>query len=182
LPTAEYGKVSIIFAYMIFFNVILAYGMETAFFRFYSKETDKKVVVETTMVSIFWTSICFLFLGLLYRNMLSQWSGIDSQYITYTIWILVLDALVIIPFSKLRAYQKPMVYSAIKIGNVVINLSLSVFFLVYLPKIAQSQPDSFLGSLFIDNFQIGYIFLANIIASLLTFMVLSPDYFLLKWK
>ena len=182
LPTAEYGKVSIIFAYMIFFNVILAYGMETAFFRFYSKETDKKVVVETTMVSIFWTSICFLFLGLLYRNMLSQWSGIDSQYITYTIWILVLDALVIIPFSKLRAYQKPMVYSAIKIGNVVINLSLSVFFLVYLPKIALSHPDSFLGSLFIDNFQIGYIFLANIIASLLTFMILSPDYFLLKWK
>jgi O-antigen/teichoic acid export membrane protein len=182
LPTAEYGKVSIIFAWMIFFNVILAYGMETAFFRFYNKETDKKVVVETTMVSIFWTSICFLFLGLLYRNTLSQWSEIDSQYITYTIWILVLDALVIVPFSKLRAYQKPMVYSAIKIGNVVVNLSLSVFFLVYLPKIAQSQPDSFLGSLFIDNFQIGYIFLANIIASLLTFLVLSPDYFLLKWK
>jgi O-antigen/teichoic acid export membrane protein len=90
--------------------------------------------------------------------------------------------LVIIPFSKLRAYQKPMVYSAIKIGNVVVNLSLSVFFLVYLPQIAQSHPDSFLGSLFIDNFQIGYIFLANIIASLLTFIVLSPDYFLLKWK
>ncbi len=182
LPTAEYGKVSIIFAYMIFFNVILAYGMETAFFRFYNKETDKKVVVETTMVSIFWTSICFLFLGLLYRNTLSQWSGIDSQYITYTIWILVLDALVIVPFSKLRAYQKPMVYSAIKIGNVVVNLSLSVFFLVYLPEIAQAHPDSFLGSLFIDNFQIGYIFLANIIASLLTFVVLSPDYLLLKWR
>jgi len=149
LPTAEYGKVSIIFAYMIFFNVILAYGMETAFFRFYNKEEDKKLVVETTMVSIFWTSICFLFLGLLYRNTLSQWSGIDSQYITYTIWILVLDALVIIPFSKLRAYQKPMVYSAIKIGNVIVNLSLSVFFLIYLPQIAQSNPDSFLGSLFI---------------------------------
>ena len=182
LPTAEYGKVSIIFAWMIFFNVILAYGMETAFFRFYNKETDKKAVVETTMISIFWTSICFLFLGLLYRNSLSLWSGIDAQYITYTIWILVLDALVIVPFSKLRAYQKPMVYSAIKIGNVVVNLSLSVFFLVYLPKIAQSHPDSFLGSLFIDNFQIGYIFLANIVASLLTFMVLSPDYFLLKWK
>ena len=182
LPKAEYGKLSIIFAGMIFFNVILSYGMETAFFRFYNKETEKKVVVETTMVSIFWTSICFLFLGLLYRNTLSQWSGIDSQYITYTIWILVLDALVIIPFSKLRAYQKPMVYSAIKIGNVVVNLSLSVFFLVYLPQVAQSHPDSFLGSLYIDNFQIGYIFLANIIASLLTFVVLSPDYFLLKWK
>ena len=61
-------------------------------------------------------------------------------------------------------------------------LSLNVFFLIYLPQIAQSNPDSFLGSLFIDNFQIGYIFLANIIASLLTFVVLSPNYLLLKRK
>ncbi|MFV7236251.1 lipopolysaccharide biosynthesis protein [Flavobacterium sp. ZB4R12] len=182
LPKAEYGKVSIIFAWMIFFNVILAYGMETAFFRFYNNETNKKSVVETTMVSIFWTSICFLFVALLFRNTLAQWSGIDAQYITYTIWILVLDALVIIPFSKLRAYQKPMVYAAIKIGNVVINLSLSVFFLLFLPKIAESHPNGFLGSLYIENFQIGYIFLANIIASLLTFVILSPDYILLKWK
>lgn len=182
LPKAEYGKVSIIFAWMIFFNVILAYGMETAFFRFYNNEINKKSVVETTMVSIFWTSISFLFIGLLFRNTLAQYSGIDTQYITYTIWILVLDALVIIPFSKLRAYQKPMVYAAIKIGNVLINLSLSVFFLLYLPKIAQSHPDGFLGTLYVENFQIGYIFLANIISSLLTFVILSPDYFLLKWK
>ena len=182
LPKAEYGKVSIIFAWMIFFNVILAYGMETAFFRFYNNESDKKNVVETTTVSIFWTSITFLFIGLLYRNTLAQWSGIDSQYITYTIWILVLDALVIVPFSKLRAMQKPMFYAIIKIGNVLINLTLSVFFLVYLPKISQYYPDSFLGSLFIDGFQIGYIFLANIIASLLTFVALSPDYVYLNWK
>ena len=56
LPKAEYGKVSIIFAWMIFFNVILAYGMETAFFRFYNNEKDKENVIETTTVSIFWSS------------------------------------------------------------------------------------------------------------------------------
>ncbi|MET0760430.1 MAG: oligosaccharide flippase family protein [Flavobacterium sp.] len=181
LPKAEYGKVSIIFAYMIFFNVILAYGMETAFFRFYNNETDKKTVVETTTVSIFWTSILFLFGAVLFQNTLAERSGIDVQYIQYTIWILVLDALVIVPFSKLRAYQKPMVYAAIKIGNVVINLTLSVFFLLFLPKIALSNPDSFLGSIYFENFQIGYIFIANIIASLATFLVLSPNYFHLKW-
>ena len=182
LPKSEYGKVSIIFAWMIFFNVILAYGMETSFFRFYNTESDKKNVLETTTVSIFWTSISFLFIGLLYRNTLALWLGIDSQYITYTIWILVLDALVIVPFSKLRATQKPMVYAAIKIGNVLVNLSLSVFFLVYFPRIAHMYPNSFFGSLYVDGFQIGYIFLANIIASLLTFVALSPDYVYLKWK
>ena len=134
LPKEEYGKVTIIFAYMIFFNVILAYGMETAFFRFYNNETNKKAVVETTMVSVFWSTIIFLFPALLFRNALASFSGIDVQYITYTIWILVLDALVIVPFSKLRATQKPMAYALIKIGNVVVNLSLNLFFLLYLPK------------------------------------------------
>jgi O-antigen/teichoic acid export membrane protein len=182
LPKEEYGKVSIIFAYMIFFNVILAYGMETAFFRFYNNESDKNTVVETSTVSVFWTSIVFLFGAILFQNTLAEKSGIDVQYIQYTIWILVLDALVIIPFSKLRAYQKPMVYAIIKIGNVVINLTLSVFFLLFLPKMAQSQPEGFLSSLYFENFQIGYIFIANIIASLLTFLVLAPNYFHLKWN
>ena len=182
LPKAEYGKVTIIFAWMIFFNVILAYGMETAFFRFYNKEENKQTVVETSMVSIFWTTIVFLVLALLFRTSLADWSGIDSQYISYAIWILALDALVIIPFSKLRAFQKPMTYAIIKIGNVLVNLLLSIVFLIYLPKLSAVNPTGLISSFYIENFQIGYIFLANIIASLLTFVVLSPDYVFLKWK
>ena len=182
LPKAAYGKVTIIFAWMIFFNVILAYGMETTFFRFYNNETDKKAVIETTTVSIFWSTLLFLFPALLLKNYLADLSGIDVQYIIYTIWILVLDALVIVPFSKLRAYQRPMIYAVIKIGNVVVNLSLNVFFLIYLPEIAQENPDSFLGSLYTENFEIGYIFVSNIIASLLTFIALSPNYFHVNWQ
>ena len=181
LPKAEYGKVSIIFAYMIFFNVILAYGMETAFFRFYNKETNKNAVIETTSVSIFWTSLSFLFVALLFRNTLALWSGIDEQYITYTIWILVLDALVIVPFSRLRVNQQPTQYAIIKIGNVVVNLFLNIFFLSYLPAIAQNSPDHLLSNLYIEDFQVGYIFASNIVASLLTFIFLSPIYIKLKW-
>jgi len=182
LPKDEYGKVTIIFSWMIFFNVILAYGMETAFFRFYNKEENKKTVVETSMVSIFWTTLLFLFVALLFRTSLADWSGIDSQYITYSIWILALDALVIIPFSKLRAFQRPIMYAIIKIGNVLVNLLLSILFLIYLPKLAVSHPTGIISTFYIENFQVGYIFLANIIASLLTFVVLSPDYVFLKWK
>jgi O-antigen/teichoic acid export membrane protein len=181
LPKTEYGKVSIIFAWMIFFNVILAYGMETAFFRFYNKEPNKKAVVETSMVSVFWSSISFLFLALLFRNNVADWLGIDSQYITYTIWILALDALVIIPFSKLRVNQKPLTYAVIKIGNVLVNLILTVVFLVFIPMLIKANPHGFLHSVYVDNFQIGYIFLANIIASLLTFVALFPDYVYLNW-
>ncbi len=181
LPKAEYGQVTVIFAYMIFFNVILAYGMETSFFRFYNKESDKKNVVETALISVFWSTIIFLASTLIFKNYLSEISGININYITYSIWILALDAFVIIPFSKLRANQKPIFYAIVKIGNVVVNLLLNLFFLFFLPKIVASNPDCFCETIYVENFQIGYIFISNIVASFITLALLSPDYFKVNW-
>jgi hypothetical protein len=93
----------------------------------FNKESNKKAVVETSMVSIFGLPFRFSNRSL-FRTSLADWSGIDSQYITYTIWILALDALVIIPFSKLRS--KPMVYAAIKLVTSWLTI-LSVVFLLY---------------------------------------------------
>ena len=53
--------------------------------------------------------------------------------------ILLLDALVIIPFAWLRATARPMRYAIIKILNVAINLGLNVFLLLYLKGLAQSH-------------------------------------------
>ena len=180
LPKQEFADVSIVFAYLIFFNVVLSYGMETAFFRFYNLEENKKNVTSTATISIFWTSIAFLFTTLLFRNTLSNWSNINVHYITYTIWILVFDALATIPFSKLRAEKKPMVYAIIKIGNVALNFGLNLFFLLVLPKIASNQ-NSLFHTIYFENFEVGYIFISNLIASLLTFLILSPNYFKIKW-
>ena len=182
LPTAEYGEVSIVLSWMVFFNVFLSYGMETAFFRFYNSEKDKQNVVATTTITLFWSSIFFLFVALIFRNALAAWANIAVQYITYSIWILVLDALVIVPFSKLRANQRPIRYAVIKIGNVMVNLLLNLFFLLLLPKLAEANPNSFIGNLYVENFEIGYIFVSNLLASLLTFIVLSPNYLSLNRK
>jgi len=176
------GEVSVIFAYLVFFNVVLSYGMETSFFRFYNSEDDKKNVVSTTTVSLFWSSLGFLGLSLLFRNSLAGWSGISVEYITYTIWILTLDALAIVPFSKLRAERKPIQYAVIKMANVTINLLLNVFFLAFLPKIAAQHPNGFLSTLYVENFQIGYIFISNVVASLFTLLVLLPNYLHISWK
>ena len=175
------GEVSIIFAYLVFFNVILAYGMETAFFRFYNSEDNKKNVISTATVSLFWSTLGFLVLALLFRNTMSNWSGINVEYISYTIWILTLDALAIVPFSKLRAEKKPMKYASIKIANVSINLLLNVFFLAFLPKLATDNPQGFFSTIYFENFQIGYIFVSNLMASLLTFLVLIPNYTNISW-
>ncbi len=181
LPEEEYGSVNVIFAYLIFFNVLLSYGMETAFFRFYNSETDKKKVIETSTFAIFWTTIIFLAIALINRISVANFLEIDVQYITYMIWILALDALVVIPFSKLRANQKPIFYAAIKIGNVAVNLGLNLFFLIALPKIAKENPSAFVSTFYYQDFQIGYIFVSNLIASFLTFLVLSRNYLHFRW-
>jgi O-antigen/teichoic acid export membrane protein len=179
---ADYADLTTVLAWMVFFNVILSYGFETAFFRFYNSETDKKKVISTSTISIFWSSITFLLIALLFRKSVADYVNVDVQYISYSIWILVLDALVVIPFSKLRANQRPIRYAAIKIGNVVVNLGLNFFFLLLLPSVASSNPDGFLATIYVENFGVGYILIANLISSLLTFCVVSPDYFKINWK
>jgi O-antigen/teichoic acid export membrane protein len=179
---SKMGEVSVIFAYLVFFNVVLSYGMETAFFRFYNSEDNKKNVVSTATISLFWSSLVFLVLGLLFRNTLASWSDIKVEYITYTIWILTLDALAIIPFSKLRAERKPIMYAVIKIGNVSITLLLTLFFLAILPKLAANNPDGVFSMIYFRNYQIGYIFISFIVASLSTFLVLIPNYTKIAWN
>lgn len=176
------GEVSVIFAYLVFFNVVLSYGMETAFFRFYNSEDNKKNVISTSTVSLFWSTLGFLVLALLFRNTLAGWSDISVEYITYTIWILTLDALAIIPFSKLRAEKKPMKYAAIKMANVSINLLLNIFFLAFLPKMVANNPNGFWSTIYFENFQIGYIFVANLAASFFTLVVLIPNYTQISWN
>lgn len=178
LPKAEFGDVSIIFAYLVFFNVILSYGMETAFFRFYNLEENKDKVISTSAISLFWSTLVFLVVSLLYRETIADFINVKTAYITYTIWILALDALVIIPFSKLRVERRPMRYAIIKISNVMINLCLNLFFLLILPNI---DKENVLRTIYFENFQVGYIFVSNLIASLLTFLFFSSNYLKMKW-
>lgn len=179
---SQMGIVSVLFSYLVFCNVFLSYGMETAFFRFFNKETDKNKVISTSTISLFWSTLGFLVLALLFRNTLAHATGFAVEYITYALWIVAFDALAIIPFSKLRAERKPMQYAVIKIGNVSLQILLSVFFLAFLPQWAKSDPSGFLATLYYPNFQIGYIFIANLIASLATFLVLIPNYTQIRWQ
>jgi O-antigen/teichoic acid export membrane protein len=179
LDKAGYGEVTVIFSYIMFFNVLLSYGMETAFFRFYNKEDSKADVISTSTISLLWSSVIFLAGALLFRNTLARAIDVQAEYVTYAIWILVLDALVVIPFARLRAKQRPVLYSVVKIGNVLINLLLNVFFLLILPNLA--KPDTLWAELYDPDFKIGYIFVSNLIASLLTLLFFLPGYLRMHW-
>ena len=177
---SDYGDVSIVFAYFVLFNVILAYGMETAFFRFFNKEPSKDKVLSTASISILVSSLGFLGLGLLFRQQIADLTHIHVNYITLVVWTLFLDALVIIPFAYLRAQGKPIKYTAVKLTNVVVNLALNVFLLVYLK--ALSVDNSIWYSIYIANFEVSYIFISNLVASGITLLLLLPFYFNINYK
>jgi O-antigen/teichoic acid export membrane protein len=177
---AEYGKVSVIFSYFVLFNVLLAYGMETAFFRFFNKQDDKETVVGTASISLILSSFGFFTLGFLLKDQIAHLIDIDVRYINLVVWILLLDALVIIPFAWLRANEKPSHYAIIKLLNVAINIGLNLFFLLALKHLAQNQ--GFFQNLYRPNFEISYIFIANLVASASTVLFFIPFYIKLKYR
>ncbi|NNK10274.1 MAG: oligosaccharide flippase family protein [Flavobacteriaceae bacterium] len=176
MPTGSYGEVTLIFAWFAIFNVILAYGMETAFFRFYNSENNTTRVISTSLISLTGTTFLFTFFALIFQDQLALFLNIDGQFIKYVILILALDALAIIPFALLRAKQNPKRYAIIKILNVAINLSLNVFFLLLLPGLAQDSSEGLLGMIYRSDFEISYIFISNLIASGFTLLLVSPTY------
>jgi O-antigen/teichoic acid export membrane protein len=176
---ADYGDVSLIFSYFVLFNVILAYGMETAFFRFFNKEDDKGKVVGTSTISLIISSFIFFTAALIFQENIAKVIDIKLEYINLVIWILLLDALVIIPFAWLRANAKPMKYAAIKILNVVINLGLNLFLLLWVKDLALES--SFFEAIYKPNFEINYIFIANLVASGVTLLLMFPFYIKVKY-
>lgn len=169
MTTSQYGEVSNVFAYFVLLNVILSYGMETAFFRFFHKEENKDEVINTSAWSLVVTSFAFLGVGYLFQQELAQIGDLPADVIKYALWILVLDALVVIPFAWLRAKEMPIKYAFIKTLNVAVNVALNYVFLKYLIK--WSFGSDFAGSICKDGFEVEYVFIANLIASLLTLLI-----------
>ena len=96
------------------------------------------------------------------------------------LWILILDALVVIPFAYLRAKGQAIKYSIIKIVNVIVYFSLNIFLLIFLKKIAVNN--NFFTEIYIPNYEINYIFISNLIASATSLILLAPFYFKINYK
>lgn len=176
LNNKEYGIVTIVFSYIIFVNVLLSYGMETTFFRFFHKSEKPNNVQFTAQISIVFTSFTFLIFGLLFQKTIASFVDISSEVVQYAVWILFFDAMVVIPFALLRAQKKAMTYAVIKIANVSIMLFLNVFFLMIVPKLSfEKYP--LLEFIKVEENKIVYIFISNLIASGLTLLVFLPHYF-----
>ena len=176
---SEFGTLSLVFSYIILFNVILSYGLETSFFRFYNTEKNKNDVLNTAAISIIITSFIFASLFSIFKLNISDFTGISTSYLSVVVWILVVDALTVIPFAYLRLKGAAFKYSVIKIINVIIYFSLNIFLLVFLKDLSESY--SFLQSIYFENFEVAYIFIANLIASLFSLLLIIPFYFRINY-
>jgi O-antigen/teichoic acid export membrane protein len=163
---AEYGIVTELYAYVAFLVIMLTYGFETAFFNFTKKEDNKEKVYSTAMFSLLISSVIFIILSIIYSNTISEWMGygIESRYVQYFAVIIGLDAISSISFAKLREEEKAVRFAVIRLLNIFSNIGLNLYFIVY------------------KGFGIEYIFIANLISSVITILLLMPEMFISKFN
>ncbi|KAF0198365.1 MAG: polysaccharide biosynthesis protein [Bacteroidetes bacterium] len=180
VPT-EYGIVTELYAYVAFLFVILTYGMETAFFRFASQAEFRKKVFGTSLLSLMITSIIFLIIVYGTAPFLSIKLGYTGhpEYVKWFALILAMDAISTIPYANLRLENKPIRFAFVKVSNIVINIGFNLFFILLCPYIIGQFPESTVSGLLSHIYNpetgVGYIFISNLIASLVTFVMLFPE-------
>src|SRR5690606_11639762 len=142
-----YGIFTYMYSWASMLNAILAFGMETTFFRYLNKyENDKQKVYNNTFFTVALISGLFLLFSALFAENISVWmqdsETYDPNYVTYIryfIYILVADALAVIPFAKVRAEGRPIRYSLIKIINILTFIGLNLAFIFVIPFIIREH-------------------------------------------
>jgi O-antigen/teichoic acid export membrane protein len=180
----EYGVVSEFYAYAGFFSVLLLFGFETGYFRFRDKQnTGKDTAYSTALIFVVLVNICFFLAILAVNSRLSPalHYAQHPEYVLYFTVILTLDAVASIPFARLRAENKALRFAGIKIFEILITVLLSLFFIIYWPKLYTEYPGFWISKLYRPEIGIGYVFIANLAASICKFALLSPQLLSIRW-
>ncbi|MBC8051512.1 MAG: polysaccharide biosynthesis C-terminal domain-containing protein [Sphingobacteriaceae bacterium] len=178
---ADFGVVGEIYAYVTFLNIIYLYGLETSYFRFSSKDKlGAHTYYSSSFTSVLLTSAIFsglfiIFSGQINDLLITDPSAAAYYHQDYIIWfalILAFDAITAIPFARLRQENRPLAFASIKIFNILVNVFLNIFWLWFCPWWLESNPDSVINYVYSPENKVAYIFLANLIASGATILLL----------
>ena len=158
---ADYGVVILIYSYIALFNIIFIYGMDAAFLKYsaFKDIGDEKDNFSTPFFSVLFTSVFFCGLLVLLNQPIAGFVELSSNLnylIILSALILFFDANAVISFLKLRLERKAKLFSFIKIINIVFNIVLNVFLILKL------------------KWGIEAIFISNLVASVLSFLLLIP--------
>lgn len=189
---AVYGVFTKMYSWASIVNAVLAFGMETTYFRYLSKHEDRKQqVYNNSFIVVAFISVLFLITGLVFTDPITRWLvnadtsdfADQKRYVQYFVWLLFSDAICIIPFAKLRADGKPFRYSLIKFLNILSYVLLCLFFIYGVPAIIKHNLPTadFFAGWFREKW-VGYVFIANLIASVITFLCLIPEFLKIQLK
>ena len=158
--TSDYGIVTNLYAWTALLLVLLTYGMETGFFRFANREEyDAPSVYKTAYWTLFSTSALFSVLVLIFQHPLASTLGYadHAEFVAMMFVTVAVDAFASIPFAYLRNQKRPVLFAALKLLFVVLNIGFNILFLVVLGK-----NDVF------------YVFLSNLLATTIQTLCLLP--------
>ncbi len=177
LPNAsDIGVLTNFYAWVALLQVILTYGMETGFFRFANKGNDPERVFSTTFISIASTTLLFLLISLVFMEPIAFSLGgteMKPHYFLFLVVILCIDVLGTIPFAKLRFKNRPIRFASIKIINVVLTILFNLFFFLACPWLQAKYGAAF--SWFSLDKGVDYILISNLAASIIQFILVSPE-------
>ena len=162
ISQAEFGIFTNFYAYAGFILVVLTHGMETAFFRFVNKEESKEKAFSTAFYSILLVVLFFILLGYLFQQSIADYVKEPTLYVKFFIWMMAFDTLAAIPFASLRKQGRPIAFAALKVMNILLFMAFNVVFFILLPRFNYA----------LDLTKVSYIFIANIFASIITFLLL----------
>jgi O-antigen/teichoic acid export membrane protein len=187
LNVAEFGIYTEIYAYMAFLNVIYTFGMETTYFRFSTKtENGESESFNNAQSAVLITSLLFSSCIIIFSQPIADLLRYpDKQsYIIFLGLILAFDAIVAIPFARLRLENKAGRYAFVKMFNIILTIFLNLFFLVFCKQISEGNafPElkSWVDKIYIPHFEVGYIFISNLLANALQIPFLWKSFVNLK--
>ncbi len=162
LATADYGIISTIFALLALMNVIYLFGLDQAYLRFASEHENKKEVFLHSFYGVLCWGAVLSVLLFLFSDGAAHVLGISASngnLLRLSVFILFLDVLNMIPFTKLRLQHKAWYFASVRTLSIVINVALNIIFLAVL------------------KWGMASILWANIFASLTSLICLSPVIF-----
>jgi O-antigen/teichoic acid export membrane protein len=110
----------------------------------------------------------------------------QSQYIVWLAVILGLDAVVALPFARLRLENKARKFATVRLINIVVNVGLNLFFVKLCPDVLAGKTLPVLRPLveavYDPTLGVGYVFLVNLIANALYVPLLARELFGIRFR
>ena len=169
----EYGIVTDIYALIPFALVLLSMGMESSYFRFTTRAEDeggdirsakRKVFATTWGITSLAATLFFIVIWVLnmpISRVMGEAYVAHPEYVTIVAAIVMLDIWAIIPFARLREEGRAMRFVLLKALSVLLNVTLAIAF-------------GGVG-LYSTSFGVGWVLVANFIASLVTLIAILPS-------